>query len=68
MVRTRHAERQIAEICVFVHGVLAAFHLLGIVYNLKQRNRFDVLMHSVAAAYDLWATDKHLREVRWLEN
>jgi hypothetical protein len=54
-------DRQVEALGVFVHGVLTGLHLLGIVYNLRKRNWFDVAAHSSAAAYDTWAVSKHLR-------
>lgn len=58
-----NADLQLAELGIFVHGVLAAFHMLGIVYNVKHRNWFDVTMHGMAAAYDVFATGRHIRQV-----
>lgn len=52
-----------AELAVFVHGALVALHALGIVYNTKRRNWFDVVMHTAAAAYDLWAVGEHLGDL-----
>ena len=54
------SERQIAELGVFVHGVLAGLHLLGVVYNLRKRNWVDVTAHTLAAGYDIWAVNKHV--------
>ena len=54
------AEQDIEYLATFVHGVLAALHALGIVYNIKRRNWFDVAAHSAAMSYDIWATAKHL--------
>ena len=53
-------ERDIQSLAVFVHGVLAGLHALGIVYNMKRRNWFDVAAHSAAMSYDIWATAKHV--------
>ena len=58
------SDLQMAELSCAVHGVLAALHLLGIAYNLKRGNRFDVLAHSLAVGYDTWALHKHLKDVR----
>lgn len=55
--------RQMAELSVFVHGALAALHLLGVAYNLRRRNWFDVAMHSTAAVYDTHAAFRHAAEV-----
>jgi hypothetical protein len=54
-------DSRLDELSIFVHGTLAGLHLLGIVYNLKRRNHWDVLAHGCAAAYDLYAVGVHLR-------
>ena len=59
-------ERDLQSLGVFVHGVLSAFHLLGLVYNFKRKNRFDCLAHASALAYDLYALRKHVKHVRRL--
>ena len=53
-------EQEIEYLATFVHGVLAGLHALGMVYNIKRRNWFDVGAHSVAMSYDVWATARHL--------
>lgn len=58
------AERQMQEIGMFVHGVLCAFHGLGILYNVKRKNWFDVAAHSAAMVYDAHAAHKHLVHAR----
>lgn len=57
-------ERQVAELGVFVHGMLAALHVLGIVYNLRRKNWWDVFAHGGAATYDAWAVTKHVKEIQ----
>ena len=52
---------QLQELGVFVHGVLAGLHALGIIYNVKRHNWIDVGAHTGAAAYDIWAVHKHIR-------
>lgn len=63
---TGSSELQMEELSMFVHGILTAFHVLGIAYNVKRGKWGDVVAHSLAAAYDLWATDRHARDVRVL--
>jgi len=58
------AHLQLAELGIFVHGVLTGLHVLGIVYNWRRRNWTDVAAHSAAAAYDSWAVHKHIKQVR----
>lgn len=62
------AERQLQTLGVFVHGVLFAFHALGIVYNARRRNRFDVIAHASAATYDLWAVSQHVKALHRTED
>ena len=61
------AEAHLQELALFVHGVLFSFHLLGVVYNLKRRNRLDVLAHSFAAGYDLHAAIMHVHKLKELK-
>lgn len=53
--------KEVDILSVFVHGILAGLHLLGVAYNLRKRNGWDVLAHTGACAYDLWAVNKHLK-------
>jgi hypothetical protein len=57
-------DRQLQVLSVFVHGALTFGHLLGIAYNWKRRNWFDVTAHTAAATYDIWATHKHLTNLQ----
>lgn len=59
-----HPERQMQELGVFVHGVLAGLHALGLVFNLRRRSWFDVAMHGAALVYDTSAAVRHLEHVR----
>lgn len=56
--------QQMHELGVFVHGLLAGLHLIGLGYNLQRRNWFDVAMHAAALVYDAHAVTTHLQEVR----
>lgn len=56
-------DKQLAELGIFVHGVLAAFHALGAIYNLRRNNKFDVVAHTAAMIYDCHAVVKHARDV-----
>lgn len=58
------AQHELQVLAVFVHGVLFAFHGLGIIYNKRKGNKKDVLCHSLALAYELWALRKHILEVK----
>jgi len=55
-----HHDQHIEELAIFVHGSLAALHMLGMVHNLRKRNWIDVVAHGLALAYDSWAVSKHL--------
>lgn len=57
------SEQQIQLLGAFVHGVLAAFHGLGLVYNVQRGNRMDTVIHLCALSYDSWAMRKHWRAV-----
>lgn len=57
-------ERQLSELGVFVHGVLAGLHLLGVVYNMRRRNWWDVTAHTAAAIYDTHAAMAHTRDLQ----
>ena len=60
-------DRRMAELAVFVHGILVTLHSLGIVYNLRKRNYWDVAAHTAAAGYDAHALAKHIREIEALD-
>jgi hypothetical protein len=57
---TKH-EREMETIAVFVHGALAALHILGMIYNARKGNKLDTVCHGLAAGYDIYATQKHMR-------
>jgi hypothetical protein len=57
---TKH-EREMETIAVFVHGALASLHILGMIYNWRKGNKADVIAHGLAAGYDVYATQKHMR-------
>ena len=56
--------RRLQELSVFVHGILVGLHVLGIAYNLKKRHWFEASAHSAAAAFDLWAVNKHIHNLQ----
>lgn len=62
------ADYQLQTLATFVHGVLAGLHALGIVYNVKRRNWFDVTIHTAAAIYDIHSVGKHMREAERLKS
>ena len=52
---------EVHELSTFVHGALVALHILGIVYNLRRKNWFDVAAHGAAGLYSLRATHHHAK-------
>lgn len=54
-------DRFMEELAGSVHAVLAAFHLLGIVYNIRKKNWLDVVVHGVVCAYDAVASYRHMK-------
>jgi hypothetical protein len=61
MILERNAELE--RLCVFTHGALCVLHLLGVVYNIRRKNYFDVTAHSVAFVYDLYAATNHMKGI-----
>ena len=58
-----------ASLAAFIHGMAAAFNLLGIIYNLMlvrrghKENVKDVLIHCFELAYHILAVYMHLRDI-----
>jgi hypothetical protein len=46
-------------LATFVHGVLAAFHGLAVIYHIKRRRFSHAAVHTVALAYDGWSVRRH---------
>jgi len=59
-----HHDQHIEELCIFVHGSLAALHMLGVVHNLRKHNWADVVAHGLALAYDSWAVSQHINHLK----
>ena len=57
----------IEALSIFVHGMLAFGHFLGLAHNLRKRNKFDCAMHAGALAYDVWAVCQHHTSILELE-
>jgi len=62
------SEYELHILGTYVHGVLSAFHTLGIVYNYRKGNKMDVLIHSLALGYDTYSVWKHYKTMSRLEN
>ena len=60
-------QRELQVLGAYVHGVLSAFHALGVVYNYKRGNKFDALIHSLALVYDVNSTIKHYKAIKTLD-
>lgn len=56
------ARRQLSVLACFVHGALAALHVLGILYNVRRKNVGATVFHTAAAAYDAYALAEHMKE------
>lgn len=57
----KSAERELEVLATFVHGSLAALHVLGVVFNARRGNRGEAAVHLAAAAFDVWAMQRHSR-------
>lgn len=55
--------RELDVLAAFVHGSLAALHLLGLIYNVRigKRNRLDAAAHLCAMGYDGMAAWRHAK-------
>ena len=56
--------REVHILASAVHGSLASLHLLGVIYNLRKKNWWDVLAHSLALAYSANAVKNHMKETQ----
>ena len=56
-------DKTLHNLGLFVHGVLAAFHSLGVLYNLRRGNRGQAALHGLVLIYDLWAVWEHYLEL-----
>jgi hypothetical protein len=56
-----NGERELETLAVFVHGLTAFGHALGVVYNYRKARRvdLDVVIHAAALLYDVRAAVKH---------
>lgn len=53
--------REVHGLALFVHGALALGHALGLVYNLKRRNRWQTGAHLAGVLFSSHATWHHSR-------
>ena len=54
--------REIHILASFVHGTLVALHTIGIIYNIRRKNRIDTAIHISAAIYSLRAVAHHIKK------
>lgn len=54
--------RELESLAMYVHGALAFGHALGLVYNVRKKNKADSVAHGLALAYDLWAAYRHWQD------
>jgi putative copper export protein len=55
------ARREIEVLAAIVHAILAVLHLLGLVFNVRRRNRLDSVAHAAGVLYDGMAAVGHAR-------
>lgn len=55
----RGDDRLLEDMATAVHGAAASLNLLGLVFNLRKRNWFDVAIHLAAGAYHARAAVHH---------
>ena len=48
-------------IACYTHGILTGIHSIGVVYNVRRKNWWDVLAHTLALAYSLRSTAHHMK-------
>lgn len=53
--------KELHLLACFCHGALSALHLLGLIYNLKRKNKIDVIVHAWALGYSMKSTRWHHR-------
>lgn len=53
---------ELQALACFVHGALSSLHVLGVLYNVRRRNWWDVAIHSTVAVYDFRAAIHHGRQ------
>ena len=58
------SRQEVHSLACFVHGALTALHLLGMIYNGKRKNWWDVGMHGLGAAYSVKATLHHAERTK----
>lgn len=58
------ARRQLEELALLVHGVLATLHLLAAAYHYRRKHRIETALHLAAATYDGVSAHRHLRRAR----
>jgi hypothetical protein len=64
--RNMERSRELESLAVFVHGLTAFGHALGVVYNYRTGRRIDrhVVIHSAAFIYDIYSAAKHAKRLR----
>jgi isopentenyl phosphate kinase len=57
----REMARELETLAAVVHGGLAFGHALGLIFNIRRKNRVDAAIHGAALVYDVYACIKHAR-------
>lgn len=60
--------REIHTLSCFVHGVLAAFHTLGALYNARKNNGWQTVAHVAGLAFSTYGTVHHYHEAQYDQN
>lgn len=56
--------KEVHTLACFVHGMAAALHIIGIVYNIRRRNWFDVAAHAFSVTYGIRSVHNHYVDVK----
>lgn len=56
--------KEVHALAAVVHGALIALHTLGLIYNVRRKNRVDIAIHTFALGYSVRACTHHVKESR----
>lgn len=63
-MRPKDDARLLEDMATLVHGAAASLNLLGLVFNVRKRNWFDVGMHAVGLVYHTGSALNHRAQAR----
>lgn len=61
------SNKEVHSLAGFTHGALASLHLLGVLYNIRRKHWYNVVVHGYALAFSLNATTHHARMCKGCE-